>query len=356
MQKYSGLLLLLLVALAGCKNKDGGDKFDRTVMLTNLGNNTILPAHQNLQAAAAGLKQKKEAFMANPSSASLDSLKAAFRNAYLAYQAVELYSFTPSADVRNLNIFATDTNQVNSNITAGTYNLTAANNIKAKGFPAIDYLLFSRNHIETLNLLTGAPLAANRSKYLSDIIDDIESVSTTAAAGWSNYLSQFTSASGTDVGSSVGMLVNDLSFESEKCRRERVGNALGYVGPISSGSLAPETLEGYFAANSKELLIKNVQSLKLVYEGGTGSGFDDYLNYLNADYNGQPLATALSAQFDLVLQKAQAVPVDYATAVTTNRPDMESLFLELKKLTVMLKVDMSSQLGVIINYTDNDGD
>jgi predicted lipoprotein len=356
MQKYSGLFFVLMLLLNGCKPKDGGDKFDRAAMLTNLGNNVIIPAHQNMQVLAITLKQKKDAFVVNPSSTSLDSLKVAFKAAYLAYQAVETYSFTPSANVRYLNVFATDTNQINNNIATGSYDLTAANNIKAKGFPAIDYLLFSRSQSEILNLFTALPLATNRKQYLNDITNDIESIANEAATGWSNYLSQFISAAGTDVGSSVGMLVNDLSFESEKCRRERVGNALGYVGPVSSGSLAPETLEGYFSATSKELLVKNLQSLKLVYEGGTGSGFDDYLTYLNADYNGQPLATALSAQFDLVLQKAQAVPVDYATAVTTNRPDMESLFLELKKLTVMLKVDMSSQLGVIINYTDNDGD
>lgn len=356
MQKFLGLTAVLFVLLTGCKPKDGGDKFDRTGMLTNIGNNIVLPAHQQMQIAAVDLKSKKDAFIANPTNTTLDSLKAAFVIAYVAYMPIEVYSFTPSAEVRNLNIFATDTNQVKSNILSGAYDLNAANNIQAKGFPAIDYLLFSATSNEVINLFTADVNAANRKLYLNDIINDVETVATNAVTGWNNYLRQFIAAAGTDVGSSVGMLTNDISFESERCRRDRVGSALGYIGLISSGTVAPSLLEATNSNYSKELLVKNLQSLKSLYEGGTGAGFDDYLTYLNADYNGQPLAAAISAQFDLVIQKAQGIPVDYKTALTTNKPELESLFLELKKLTVMLKVDMSSQLGVIINYTDNDGD
>lgn len=356
MLKYIYAAAALLILLNGCKPKDGGDKFDRAGMLTNLGNNIILPAHQQFNNSAAALKTMKDSFTGNPSSVTLDSLKAAFLSAYTAYMKVEAYSFTASGETRNLNVFVTDTTQINTNISTGTYNLSAANNIQAKGFPAIDYLLFSRSSNEIVNLFTTDVNAAKRIQYLNDITNEIETVSASASTEWNNSLSQFIGASGTDIGSSVGMLVNDLSFESERCRRERVGNSLGYIGFISSGNVDAHFLEAYHSAFSKELLAANLRELKKLYEGGTGNGFDDYLVYLNAEYNGQPLAPAISNQFDLVIQKAEIITVDYATALTTKRPDMESLFLELKKLTVMLKVDMSSQLGVIINYSDNDGD
>ena len=346
----------LLLLLGGCKPNDGGDKFDRTAMLTNLGNNIVLPAHQQFSASATALKAKKDSFIGNPSSVTLDSLKSAFLAAYTSYMAVETYSFTASGELRNLNVFATDTAQVNSNIVAGTYDLNTANNIRAKGFPAIDYLLFGRSSSEIINLFSVDANAANRKQYLTDLTTEIETTASGAAIAWNNSLPQFINASGTDVGSSAGMLVNDLSFASERCRRERVGNSLGYIGVISSGNIAPDLVEAHNSAYSKELLAENLRQLKTLYEGGSGSGFDDYLIYLNAEYNGQPLAPAISNQFDLVIQKAEIIPVNYSTALTTNRPDMESLFLELKKLTVMLKVDMSSQLGVIINYSDNDGD
>jgi predicted lipoprotein len=356
MLKYICTCAALLFLLNGCKPKDGGDKFDRAGMLTNLGNNVIVPAHQQFNIAAAALKTKKNSFIGNPSSLTLDSLKASFLSAYTAYMKVETYSFTASGEMRNLNVFVTDTTQINTNISTGTYNLTAANNIQAKGFPAIDYLLFGRSSNDIINLFTTDVNAAKRIQYLNDITNEIETVAGNVASSWNSSLTQFTSASGTDVGSSVGMLVNDLSFEMERCRRERVGNSLGYIGFISSGNIAPYLVEAYHSVYSKELLAENLRQLKTLYEGGSGSGFDDYLTYLNAEYNGQPLAPAISNQFDLVIQKTEAIPVGFSTALTTNKPEMESLFLELKKLTVMLKVDMSSQLGVIINYSDNDGD
>lgn len=349
-------LVVLLILLNGCKPGNGGDKFDRSGMLTNVGNNVIVPAHQQFAEAANTFKQQKDSFILNPSVASLDSLKEAFLIAYTAFIKVETYSFTPSGELRNINVFVTDTTQINANILSGVYDLNAANNISAKGFPALDYLLFSRNSNEIVNLFTTDVNAAKRVQYLNDICNEVETVAASSVTAWTDFLPQFISASGTDAGSSVGMLVNDISFQSERCRRDRVGNSLGYIGFISSGNTDAHLLEGYYATYSKELLLSGLGALKDLYEGGTATGFDDYLTYLNADYNGQPLAPAISAQFDLVIQKAQNVPVDFSTALSTNKPEMESLFLELKKLTVMLKVDMSSQLGVIINYSDNDGD
>lgn len=35
---------------------------------------------------------------------------------------------------------------------------------------------------------------------------------------------------------------------------------------------------------------------------------------------------------------------------------VNDLFLKMKQLIVLIKVDMMSQLGLIITYTDNDGD
>ncbi|MES2621036.1 MAG: imelysin family protein, partial [Bacteroidota bacterium] len=332
------------------------DEFNRPDLLTNVSNNIILPAHANFSAATTSLKQKKDAFISNPSSVTLDSLKYAFNAAYLVYMQVETYSFMPSEGIKNLNVFPTDTGQVGTNISTGTYNLDAANNIRAKGFPAIDYLLFSQDESEVIALFTVDANAANRKQFLNDIINEIETVASNASTAWNSYQAQFISASGTDIGSSVGMLVNDLSFQLERCRRERVGVPLGYIGLINSGTTVSKSVEAYYSTYSKELLIENLRNCKVLYTGGSGTGFDDYLEYLNAAYKDGLLSDTITHQFNIAIQKAQAMPVDFSTAVTTNKTEMESLFIELRKLTVLVKVDMSSQLGIIINYSDNDGD
>lgn len=351
------LPLLLLATLQSCVEKKK-DNYDRTAMLTNLGNNIIVPDYQQLAAATQALQTQATAFTNAPSNQTLDSLKVAYRAAYFKYMAVEVYDFTPSQYMRNsFNSFPADTTQINNNIGSGTYDFTSAANYSAKGFPALDYLLYGADAATVISNFTTGGSAANRKQYLTAIVNELNQKSGEANSGWSNgYLATFIQASGTDLGSSTGMLVNDLSMELERNRRERVGNSLGYVGIVSGGTILPGALEAYYSNQSKELLLENLQQMKLLFEGGTGTGFDDYLNQIGADYNGTPLATEISNQFTKTILAAQNVPVDFKTALTTNKPEMEALFLELKRLVVLVKVDMSSQLGVIINYTDNDGD
>ena len=353
MQTFKTVIVCFCLTLVcGCVEKKK-DNFDRTGLLNNLYSNIIYPDYQAFQSSVASFQASADAFVLNSDALHLDSLKAAYLNAYTYFQAVEVYSFSIAPDLRSeLNTFPPDTNQISLNITTGSYDLTTVNNIRAKGFPAVDFLLFSKSSAETV-----ADFASmDRKNYLNDVAQDIKNKANLAASGWNNFAPDFVSANGNDVGSSVAMLVNDLSFAAERNRRERVGNALGYVGVISGGSVAPTVVEAYYSTTSKELLVENLQRLKKLYEGGSGQGFDDYLVGINADYNGTPLATEISNQFDKTILSAHNVPVAFSSAVNSHNAEMQMLFLELKKLTVLLKVDMSSNLGVIINYSDNDGD
>lgn len=341
-----------IILLSACDKKKSDD-FDRTALLTNLYSNVIVPNYITFQTSADALKVSADTFLANPNTATLNALKTAYTQTYIHFQSVEFLSFTQVSDLRNdLNSFPPDTAQINNNIATGTYNLSSVNNIRAKGFPAIDYLLFSQDAASSVSSFSNA----SRKTYLNDIVTEIHDKAKAANDEWNSIQNTFVSASGTDAGSSVGMLVNDLSFAVERNRRERTGNALGYVGVIQGGVLKPEAVEAYYSGQSKALLIENLQQLKTVFEGGSGIGFDDYLNNLGADYNGTPLATEISVQFDKTIAAAEAIPVKLSEAVSSNNAAVEALFLEQKKLVVLIKVDMSSNLGVIINYSDNDGD
>ena len=354
MQKLrTAIVCCCILFVCGCVPKKKDD-FNRTALLTNLYNSNIAPGYISFFTSTEALKASADAFLLNPDNTKLDSLKTAFLLAYKNFQAVEMYDFTASGDMRNaLNSFPTDTTQINSNIISGVYDLNTANNIRAKGFPAVDFILFGKSSADVVATFTSSPQSK---QYLNDIVQEIRNKAGAAVAGWNSFETDFVNASGTDVGSSVGMLVNDLSFAAERNRRERVGNPLGYIGIISGGVVLPDAVEAYHCNYSKELLIENLQKLKSLYEGGAGTGFDDYLNHIGADYNGTPLATEISNQFNRTILAAQNIPVALSVAVTSNNAEMQTLFLELKKLVVLLKVDMSSQLGVIINYSDNDGD
>jgi predicted lipoprotein len=353
MNKNLNAIVLLLIFVSSCKEKKAD--FDRGPLLENIGKNIILPSYQDANQKALALKAAANDFKASPDVTKRQVLKAAFRDAHLAWQTVEVYDFAKGASqAASLNTFPADSSVINANILSGSYDLQTAANLSAKGFAALDFLLYSKNEANTVAFFSAS---ANAKTYLQDIVNDISTNISATYSDWnSSYTNTFTSSKGLDLGGSVSILCNSWSQMTERSRRERVGNSLGYVGFISSGVIAPQLLEGFYAANSKELLIANLQAGKNLFLGGSGTGFDDYPQVQQASYQGVPLSDEISAQFDRCIAAAQAVSGDFATALANNKSKMETLFLELKKLSVLIKVDMASAIGVTINYTDNDGD
>jgi predicted lipoprotein len=83
---------------------------------------------------------------------------------------------------------------------------------------------------------------------------------------------------------------------------------------------------------------------------------DDYLDFVDAKYNGNALSATISAQLDECLNKVAIINNPITKATLTQINDVKALHLEIKKLTVLTKVDLASNLGVIITFSDNDGD
>ncbi len=347
------LLLFFIFSLPSCKEKK--EDFDRKPLLENIGNNVIIPSYKSAHEKALALKVAIADFNNWPDPQKLPALRATFKEAYLAWQAVETYEFGKGiAQAASLNSFPTDSAKIRNNALKGNYNLQAATNLSAKGFPALDFILFSISDNDLINLIIDFPTAK---QYLQDIADDISANITATYDNWNtSHINTFISATGLDIGGSIGILCNSWAQMTERSRRERVGNSLGYVGLISTGTINSKLLEGFYANQSKELVIANLQAGKNLFTGGEGVGFDDYPQVKEATFQGVPLNVEISNQYDKCIAAANAVSTDFKTALLNDKPKMETLFLELKKLTVLIKVDMASAIGVTINYTDNDGD
>lgn len=341
-------------------------EYDREDMLANYGENIILPAYQALKTETTELSEAINQFTANPTAQTLATAQANFKEAYLAWQDVSVFHFGPAEEQMlrtNLNTYPTDTSQIKSNIASGSYNFDISVNGPAKGLPAVDYLLFGRSADNLLNLYTAAPDAANRKKYLKDVMALINQHAQATYTAWSpsggNYLKTFKEAAGTTVGSSVGNLVNQLNQEIDITKRYKV-----YIpaGGLTSDIPIPGKTEAYFSGISLELLERNVSAQKRIFLGQTAQGTDgpglaDYLDHVDARYtNDQLLSTAISNQYDAVLAAIAAVQGPLSTAVTANQQAVQHIYSEFQKLIVLTKTDMPQALGVTISYQDNDGD
>lgn len=364
-------MIILLITFFSCKKDKKEDttipEFDRKSMLTNIGNNIIISNYQAFQIKTNGFSTAISQFNAAPDSANLVSLQQVFKEVYNAWQLCSVFEFGPGETEllrASLNVFPTDTTQINSNVSSGVYDLGTASNADAKGFPAIDYLLFGTgiNNYGILAKYTSDVEAANRKAYLYSLSSEVKTKVDNVYNAWSssggNYINTFVNNSGTDMGSALGELVNQLNYDFETLKNAKIGIPLGKK---TLGSPLPEKTEAYYSQISVELALKNIKVIQNIYlgkdeQGNDGQGLDDYLVFLDAKHTNSKLSDTIKNQFSLAINKLQQVPDPLSASVVNNVPIVEAAYMELQKLVVLLKTDLPSSMGVLITYQDNDGD
>ncbi|WP_339785532.1 imelysin family protein [uncultured Imperialibacter sp.] len=346
------------------------DNFDQKSFLVNIGTNLIVPAYAELKDRSDELYASLQAFVATPNPSNLEAARDALLEARMAFQYCAPYQFGPAEQlglVADQNIFPSDKNRIESNILSGSYDLRLLSNSAAKGFPALGYLLYGseKSDEEIGNDFLNDD---QRAAYLLDVA---ETISTSAAAvftAWDpsggNYLAEFTSdgALGADAGSSLGILVNALNLSLERNTRDaKIGIPAGIR---SLGIIIPEATEAYYGGYSKQLAVANLMAFKRLFlgenlNGEPGTGFSDYLqarSSVSSNNNELSLEAAILVEFDASIALLQALEDPLSTSISIDPAPAQQVFAQLQKLSVLLKTDMASILGVVISYQDNDGD
>ena len=234
MKNYNAIIIALplLLWMASCSPDDGSTTpdFDHGSVLADQANNIILPTFSELATTCESLDNSINTLIANPNIINLEEARSNLFDARLAYQKCSPYSsFGPSNSyaVRNeLNTFPSDATLIEQNIASGEYVLGSISNLDAQGFPAIEYLLWRvNNDAEILNALTND---SNRCDYLTSLSARCQEIASTVSDEWTSYSTMYIQQDGTDVGSSLGMVVNSLNLDFEKFIRDgKVGIPLG---------------------------------------------------------------------------------------------------------------------------------
>lgn len=362
----SCLLGMVLLAVS-CENSDdenGGQppgEFDRAGMLENYADNLIIPAYNLLQSAVDGLKTASDGFTGDPSVANLESLQASLKLVRQSWQQANFYQFGP-AEINTLravmNTYPTDTDKINNNIENGGYTLGSLDNIAAGGLPAIDYLLhgLGNSNAEIVTAFSSDAQAAGRIAYLMDNADFIKAAVDNVVDGWDpagdDYRGTFLNPSngGTGSGSAISLLVNAMILHYERFLRDgKIGIPAGVR---SAGIPRPTATEAYYGGYSAELAVANLQAFKDLFTGNGGSGLDDHLNFLDSD----ALATDISTGLDQAIADAQALTDPLSENIENDNESVIAVFTRLQEILVLMKVDMTSVLGITITFQDNDGD
>lgn len=360
------MVVLVPVFLACDPGTGAAIHFDRKPLLENWAHQLMIPAYDTLAKHTAQLQEVATDFVEAPDATSLSSLRAAWRNAYQVYQHVAFYNLGPAEEQllnQTLNTFPATKNDIEDNVSSGTYDLATISNYDAKGFPALDYLLYglAEDEADVLAYYTTDENASHRRQYLLDVVEDIDVHSKLVLEAWQetggNYVATFVSRTGVDAGGAVSMLINAMVQYLERDLRDaKIGIPLGVR---SLNVPIPANCEARYGQQSVALASASIKTLQNIYTG-TGElnsiGLDDYLVAINARYQGTSLDEAIREQLSLAITKIGAIPEPLEETVMNNQTPPTEAYQALQKLTLLLKADMTSSLGILVTYQDNDGD
>lgn len=358
--------------LSSCNNDDlsNEDNFDRGEMLENIGNNIILPAFDQFESATSQLQSTITTLTGEVNQANLDVVQDAWLNTIVTWKYAEMFMFGPVDQMvaapgidnwRADNVTNTlgieeaiDTNQeINASYIEGI-------GATRKGLPAIEYLLFNFEEGDQA-ILDQLNASENRRAYLSALSERVNQIATAVNEAWKpgggNYIETFTGSTGKSAASSVNVLANEFLMLIERVKNHKLGIPLG---KRSMGTLLPENVEARFSAESLVLMQRNIDAIEDVFLGtgasGDQQGYADYLNALNAEYNGQPLADVIANQIEDLRASVSAINDPLKTALEIQNAQVEEAYNAAQRLVVFTKTDMMSNLGLLVTYTDNDGD
>ena len=366
-------IIIITVFFSNCTTPSTNNcatDFDQLSLLENIGNNIIIPTYQKLSTEASNLEQLATDFTNNPDQTNLINLRGQLQEIWLTWQTASIFEFGPAANEElrsHMNNFPVFTTRLESAIDSGSYDLTTEFYSYARGFPAIEYLIYGTDttYSTVIQEFSTSTNSNNRKQMLKDLTALIQQKSNTVYDNWkasgANYLNTFTTTEGISNGKPMSDLVNQLNMNYELIKNYKLGI------PISAKTnynpLLPQNVEAYYSRKSLDLAIKGVEASKNVFIGYTNNndniGLDDYLQATNAKKGNEDLHTVIINQFDLALSTLNALsPSTLHDAINNNTEAVKSAYAAAQNQMVNTKTDMPSALCISITYVDivNDGD
>ena len=355
--------ITLSLLVSSCCTNPPEDEVDFNDLFVNIADNIIVPRYAELQTELDELQESLNLY--DGSVLSLELLQNQFKVTYHTWQKVSVFEFGPAAEYSallrsNCNTFPTNSFKIEENINSTEYNLEFPSNYEAKGFPALDYLLFHTNnidlHIEIEN--------ENRRAYLNDCILDMQDRVDAVLIAWDSYRATFIGAVGNDQNSSLSLLFNQYLYDYEKLKRDKFALPAGFATQFGIPVNADASLvEAPYSKLSFDLMLTNLASLESIYLGISEDGIDGVgLFEKLKEYNAQStvvdgdLAEAIKEQFSICKSAISSFENDLAYEISTDVVALQNASSELQKMVPMLKNDMRSYLSVTVTQTDSDGD
>lgn len=369
--KSSVKFIFIALLLFSCSNDNGEredetDSFDREAMLINWADNIIIPSFQAFSTVTQDLQEKTSQFTTDPTQSNLLALREAYEESYLQFQNVSLFGIGKAENVNfraRLNTYPTDAATISNKIQANNFNLELPSSFDEQGFPAIDFMIngLAGTNAEILSFYTTNQNASVYKGYLNALSERIDLLTNEVLSDWTtSYRDNFISNTSSGSTGAVDKFTNQYIMYYEKYLRS---GKIGIPAGAFTGDPVPGNVESFYSSSlSKNLYLKSLESVQNFFNGKhfnssqKGLSYNDYLEFINTNKNGQDLNSLINGQFNSIRTQATNLDQDFVSQIQSNNSVMLSAFDELQRNVVYLKVDMMQALSISVDYVDSDGD
>ena len=207
-------IIALIAACSSNDNPDPADSTDRVAMLTNVGNNVIIPSFEAFLTGSKNLSLAAAAYTADPQNEQkLIALQGAWLATATSWKMASLYTQGPiENDFLSSGIYFTSTNYagIEKSVSQTT---TPINNAyieslgaALKGIPAIEYMVYNRSGNAAVLAGYNGASGTGRIAYLKALCENLENQASAVLTKWKpdgeNYIKTFVEADGRDINSS----------------------------------------------------------------------------------------------------------------------------------------------------------
>lgn len=362
------LLPTALLADMACAKEE--PPFDRDKMFQETATNIVLPYYAELEAAALALKEASTTLCKEPTEANLKAAQNAWRKTRLARKRSQVLRYGPAEKLDSrtkIDTWPAKTDKIDADI-AGTQTIDTkyidSLGASRRGLAAVEYLMFhpegNGKVLPTLKAQGDTP--SRQCQYIAATAETIYAHTQQLYKAWKDAtpearIAMFVSPLHVDKlnltrQAAVDEVINEMYFLVQRITDTKLG---GPLGKKSGGEVRPDEVESPRAKQSLEEMIANIEGLQALYlgtyKGKSGLSISALVKSQNELVDKHVVRDLESA---LIALKAIKGPL--RDAVTTQKDKVENAYKVLKQVSVTLTVEVANVLGVLLTFSDNDGD
>ncbi|MEM9548698.1 MAG: imelysin family protein [Bacteroidota bacterium] len=358
-------LFAILVIILGCKSEETvleeeNTNCDKSDFIEYYINTIVSERLTQYEATIRALDESLGIFTNNLDVASLEAARNSYKEALIAYNASKWYRFEPPLSTFNAINFSPyhsrwpiSSEKIETKIETGDFSIEDYQ-FSLRGIYAIEYFLFG---VDDEQLLIES-FDASRIEYLKLISSQLKDRAQTVKKEWIEwYANNEIGSSASEIKLILDVLYNALLNDCNEILRQKLQIPMGLFS--FEAEIRPEKVESLCAKMSIFFLKAHFDKLAIMYFGGDKNsnaiGWDDLLK---CSENGEKINSMIIAKIEIIEDLFDNLPADKSMQdlLSEDFASLEILNEQVNELNILIKLNLSSQLGLIILYGEVEDD